>query len=185
MSEPTPTEETMANSDSGWMSWFTAELTGSPVNCILLVAIVYLLYKIFKSDEGLPGKCIMASVLNLKYRFISQSADFHPIEPPSSHEKRDFTLKELKELGDGTSGEGRILVAVNGKVYDVTKGKRFYGPVPGPSTPIEPPVPPMKKRDFTLKELKELGDGTSGEGRILVAVNGKVYDVTKGKRFYG
>eukprot|EP00094_Tigriopus_californicus_P013760 TCALIF_13316-PA protein Name:"Similar to Pgrmc2 Membrane-associated progesterone receptor component 2 (Rattus norvegicus)" AED:0.13 eAED:0.14 QI:0/0/0/1/1/1/2/0/141 len=58
-------------------------------------------------------------------------------------------------------------------------------PVPGPSTPIEPPVPPMKKRDFTLKELKELGDGTSGEGRILVAVNGKVYDVTKGKRFYG
>ncbi|XP_059079064.1 membrane-associated progesterone receptor component 1-like [Tigriopus californicus] len=108
MSEPTPTEETMANSDSGWMSWFTAELTGSPVNCILLVAIVYLLYKIFKSDE-----------------------------------------------------------------------------VPGPSTPIEPPVPPMKKRDFTLKELKELGDGTSGEGRILVAVNGKVYDVTKGKRFYG
>lgn len=61
----------------------------------------------------------------------------------------------------------------------------FFFSAPGPSTPVEPSPPPMKKRDFTLKELKELGDGTREDGRILVAVNGKVYDVTKGKRFYG
>lgn len=53
-----------------------------------------------------------------------------------------------------------------------------------PSTPAPPPTPPMKKRDFTLQQLKEF-DGQGPEGRICVAVNGKVYDVTKGKRFYG
>jgi len=45
-------------------------------------------------------------------------------------------------------------------------------------------LPKMKKRDFTIKELREF-DGTKGDGRILIAVNGKVFDVTKGKHFYG
>ena len=44
---------------------------------------------------------------------------------------------------------------------------------------------PMKKQDFNLKKLAELGSGTGPDGRVLVAVNGKVFDVTKGKRFYG
>ncbi|VVC45744.1 Cytochrome b5-like heme/steroid binding domain [Cinara cedri] len=45
-------------------------------------------------------------------------------------------------------------------------------------------LPKMKKRDFTFQELREF-DGTKGDGRILVAINGKVFDVTKGKHFYG
>lgn len=42
----------------------------------------------------------------------------------------------------------------------------------------------MKRRDFTLEELKQF-DGTGPDGRVLIGVLGKVYDVTKGKRFYG
>lgn len=41
--------------------------------------------------------------------------------------KKDFTVQELKAF-DGNQEDGRVLVAVNGNVYDVTKGKRFYGP---------------------------------------------------------
>ncbi len=52
-----------------------------------------------------------------------------------------------------------------------------------PSSAV-PSIPPMKKRDFTLEELKEY-DGIKGEGRVLIAVNGKVFDVTKGKMYYG
>jgi len=48
----------------------------------------------------------------------------------------------------------------------------------------DPVLPKMKKRDFTIQELREF-DGTKGDGRILVAINGKVFDVTKGKHFYG
>ena len=50
--------------------------------------------------------------------------------------------------------------------------------------PPPPPLPPLKKQDMTLIQLKQY-DGTGEEGRVCVAVNGKVYDVTKGKRFYG
>ena len=85
-----------------------AELTGSPINLCLVIAIVYLLYKILKSD--------------------SDSSSSVPAEPPMPPmKKRDFTLQQLKEF-DGSNEEGRICVAVMGKVYDVTKGKRFYGP---------------------------------------------------------
>ncbi|XP_050530507.1 membrane-associated progesterone receptor component 1-like [Daktulosphaira vitifoliae] len=49
---------------------------------------------------------------------------------------------------------------------------------------VDTSLPKMKKRDFTIEELREF-DGTKGDGRILVAINGKVFDVTKGKHFYG
>ena len=53
-----------------------------------------------------------------------------------------------------------------------------------PSTPPPPPLPRMKKKDMTLTELKKY-DGSGPEGRVCVGVLGKIYDVTKGKRFYG
>lgn len=44
-------------------------------------------------------------------------------------------------------------------------------------------LPRMKRRDFSLEQLHEF-DGTRNP-RILLAVNGKVFDVTKGSKFYG
>lgn len=41
--------------------------------------------------------------------------------------RRDFTIEELTKY-DGKGPDGRILVAVNGSVYDVTRGSKFYGP---------------------------------------------------------
>jgi len=48
----------------------------------------------------------------------------------------------------------------------------------------EPPLPPLKRRDFTVEQIKPF-DGRGPDGRILVAVNGKVFDMTRGKSFYG
>ncbi|XP_053113278.1 membrane-associated progesterone receptor component 2 [Hemicordylus capensis] len=45
------------------------------------------------------------------------------------------------------------------------------------------PLPRMKRRDFTREQLREY-DGARTP-RILLAVNGKVFDVTKGSKFYG
>jgi len=53
-----------------------------------------------------------------------------------------------------------------------------------PAPPREPVLPPLKRRDWTVEEIKPY-DGLGPDGRILVAVNGKVFDMTKGKRFYG
>ncbi|ESP00069.1 hypothetical protein LOTGIDRAFT_178036 [Lottia gigantea] len=64
-------------------------------------------------------------------------------------------------------------------LYKIVSGRRTPPPVQR-----EPELPPLKKQDFTLEQLREY-DGRGKDGRILIAVNGKVFDVTKGKRFYG
>ncbi|KAM4706949.1 membrane-associated progesterone receptor component 2 [Discoglossus pictus] len=56
---------------------------------------------------------------------------------------------------------------------------RWRGSGPGASTAL----PRMKRRDFSLQQLREY-DGTNNP-RILIAVNGKVFDVTQGSKFYG
>ncbi|XP_042324350.1 membrane-associated progesterone receptor component 2 isoform X1 [Sceloporus undulatus] len=51
-----------------------------------------------------------------------------------------------------------------------------------PASPADS-LPRMKRRDFTLEQLRDY-DGARA-ARILLAVNGKVFDVTKGSKFYG
>ncbi|CAG5126244.1 unnamed protein product [Candidula unifasciata] len=85
-----------------------SELFGSPLNLALLGICSFLIYKIVasrRSADSIPAK--------------------EPELPPLK--KQDFTLEQLREF-DGKGAEGRVLIAVNGKVFDVTRGKRFYGP---------------------------------------------------------
>lgn len=94
-------------SEAGFISRVFSELFGSPLNVGLLCICGFLLYKIFKgrgSSDPIPKKPELPKM-----------------------KKRDFTLEQLREF-DGKGPEGRILIAVNGKVFDVTRGKRFYGP---------------------------------------------------------
>jgi len=91
---------------SSWLS----ELVSSPLNLALLALCGYLLYKIVASRRGAET----------------------PRPPPEPAlpklKRRDWTLGELKQYDGRVDTEGRILVAVNGKVFDMTRGKRFYGP---------------------------------------------------------
>ncbi|XP_077361026.1 membrane-associated progesterone receptor component 1 [Festucalex cinctus] len=61
--------------------------------------------------------------------------------------------------------------------------KIFRGDKPPEVDAAEQPLAKLKKRDFTLDELKPY-DGVQSP-RILMAVNGKVFDVTRGSKFYG
>lgn len=65
-------------------------------------------------------------------------------------------------------------------LYQILRGERPAAPA-GEADP--PPLPKMKRRDFTLEQLRPF-DGVS-DPRILMAVNGKVFDVTRAKKFYG
>ena len=65
-------------------------------------------------------------------------------------------------------------------IYKIVSGRKSSDKIP----PKEPELPPLKKQDFSLEQLREY-DGKNHDARILIAVNGKVFDVTKGKRFYG
>lgn len=54
---------------------------------------------------------------------MTTTGDADQQRPPP---ERVYTLEELKRY-DGNGGEETILVGLNGKVYDVTAGKNFYG----------------------------------------------------------
>lgn len=69
--------------------------------------------------------------------------------------------------------------------------KELLSPDPSTHTPVNmTPEPVIEKRDYTLEELREF-DGTkpskehNGRCPIYIAVNGTVFDMTRGKDFYG
>lgn len=66
-------------------------------------------------------------------------------------------------------------------LYQIVRGDRPRGQPEGEADP--PPLPKLKRRDFTLAELRPF-DGER-DPRILMAINGKVFDVTRGRKFYG
>jgi len=56
---------------------------------------------------------------------------------------------------------------------------------PAPEEPRIPELPPMRRHDMTVEELREYDGVQREDGRICMAVDGKIFDVTKGKRMYG
>lgn len=99
MSDNIPKDDIPAEEESGIFVYL--------INIILVVVIVVLIYKILRGQ---------------------QTPDLPPPEPElPKMKKRDFTVEELRAF-DGTGPDERILIAVNSKVFDVTKGHRFYGP---------------------------------------------------------
>ncbi|KAF4523698.1 hypothetical protein B566_EDAN011562 [Ephemera danica] len=95
-------------SDSGDVSFLSWDLFPNIINFSLLVVIIIMLYMIYKSYRPTP------------YARPASSPELPKL-------RRDFTPEELRAY-NGTGPEGRILVAVNGKVFDVTRGRQFYGP---------------------------------------------------------
>ncbi|XP_056140589.1 membrane-associated progesterone receptor component 1 [Lampris incognitus] len=98
----------MAEAESGETTspGILQEIFTSPLNLTLIGLCVYLMYKIFRGDR--PVEVVEAE------------------KPLPKMKKKDFFLAELKSY-DGVQNP-RILMAVNGKVFDVTRGKKFYGP---------------------------------------------------------
>ncbi|XP_048370506.1 membrane-associated progesterone receptor component 1 [Sphaerodactylus townsendi] len=66
-------------------------------------------------------------------------------------------------------------------LYQIIRGDRPRAQPDGEEEP--PPLPKLKRRDFTLAELRPY-DGVQNP-RILMGINGKVFDVSRGRKFYG
>lgn len=107
MSEETKAPDVIEDIENGsLMQQIANEIIYSPLNLILIGIITFLIYQIFKTRHPKASP---------------------PPEPEMPKLRKDFTVQELKAF-DGNQPDGRVLVAVNGTVYDVTRGKRFYGP---------------------------------------------------------
>ncbi|KAF9950182.1 hypothetical protein BGZ72_008128 [Mortierella alpina] len=78
-----------------------------------------------------PLNWVLAAVLGyVSYNYFSSSA----APPPAAPRPRlptlvfkEYTPKELAQF-DGRTEDTRILMAIQGKVFDVTRGRNFYGP---------------------------------------------------------
>jgi membrane-associated progesterone receptor component len=82
----------------------------SPLNIFLTAICIGLVYLIYKSAKDKK---------ETKSEFRKE------LEPLP---RGDMTLGELRKYDGKSNEEGRILMAVNREIYDVTKGSRFYGP---------------------------------------------------------
>ncbi len=61
-------------------------------------------------------------------RWVSNLFGKKPEPPPLSEaEERDYTLAELAQY-DGSDPAQPLLIGIRGEVYDVTRGRSFYGP---------------------------------------------------------
>ncbi|XP_053600172.1 membrane-associated progesterone receptor component 2-like [Plodia interpunctella] len=78
----------------------------SPVNLLLTAIIFVLIYKIYS-------------------KFAKSKTETPMVELPKL--RKDMTVAELRQY-DGNQPDGRVLVAVNSWIFDVTRGRRFYGP---------------------------------------------------------
>ncbi|XP_063635917.1 membrane-associated progesterone receptor component 1-like [Cydia splendana] len=107
-SGPEPKAVEAENQEAG-SSIFT-DIIYSPVNLLLTVNCVFIVVMIYKL---------------LRSRFSKRSVEAAMPELPKI--RKDMTVAELRQY-DGTQPDGRVLVAVNGWIFDVTRGRRFYGP---------------------------------------------------------
>ena len=75
-----------------------------------------------------PTNLILFSILvYLVYRQLQRKPLIPPPKPIEPMPRRDYTPAQLAKY-DGNNPDRHILVAVLGKVYDVTAGAAFYGP---------------------------------------------------------
>lgn len=71
-----------------------------------------------------------------------------------------MTLDELKKY-DGTAADGRVCIAILGKVYDCTRGRKFYGPN-GPYSTFAGRDATRALATFDVNAVKEDYDDHSG-----------------------
>ncbi|GAA50405.1 membrane-associated progesterone receptor component 2 [Clonorchis sinensis] len=70
--------------------------------------------------------CMSAGIIAIVYHALRRRRSSSRTRTPKLP-MRDFTLEELQQF-DGNGPDGRILLAVNGNVFDVTEnGQNFYG----------------------------------------------------------
>lgn len=74
---------------------------------------------------------VAAVAIVLINRYLSSktavTAQIPKLQPRATPEKRDYTREELKQF-DGRDPTKAIMLAIKGKIFDVSRGASFYGP---------------------------------------------------------
>ncbi|EPQ32226.1 uncharacterized protein PFL1_00423 [Pseudozyma flocculosa PF-1] len=109
----------------------TAEpLFTNPLNLVLLSILIYIALPLLLPSSPTSAKWT-PTIAQARSHATAPSDRYSYLPPrhPDTVEWKRYTPRTLA-LYDGTdsSASPRILLAINGKVFDVTSGKNFYGP---------------------------------------------------------
>ena len=96
---------------SGLARRFVDDIVTSPVNICLVALICYFSYKLMRKDTG----------------SLKKDKNLGTKKPLDKMPKQDFSLEQLRQY-DGTNTDGRLLMGVLGRVFDVSAASDFYGP---------------------------------------------------------
>ncbi len=88
-------------------SRFVNDIITSPINLCLVALICYFSYKLMRRD--------------------TKKTDGNDKKTLEKMPKQDFTLEQLRHY-DGVQSNGRVLMGVLGRVFDVSSSSAFYGP---------------------------------------------------------
>ncbi|WFD34486.1 Dihydrodipicolinate synthase [Malassezia cuniculi] len=106
-----------------------AEAMSNPVNLVLTGVLVVLAFQyIFPADPN--SSTLRPTVAHARLRMDpSHSYSALPTEHVKATVWNRYTPRTLAVFdGTGKEASDRILLAINGKVFDVTSGRNFYGP---------------------------------------------------------
>lgn len=111
----------------------TAEsIYSNPLNIVLFLAVLWIVLPLLRPSN--PHSSRWTPTVAEARSFATAPGDRYTYLPPKHPDTVEWTRYTPRTLAiyDGTgaagSDEGRILLSINRKVFDVTKGKNFYGP---------------------------------------------------------
>lgn len=105
----------------------------NPLNIVLLLILLYIVIPLIRPSS--PNSSRWTPTLAETRSHATAPSDRYTYLPPTHPDTVEWTRYTPRTLAvhDGTgaasdSDGDRILLAINGKVFDVTKGANFYGP---------------------------------------------------------
>ncbi|KAJ1981502.1 Dihydrodipicolinate synthase [Dimargaris verticillata] len=105
------------------LSGLLQQIRANPINWVLLAILLYLLRAILFPSPQTRSK-VVAGATDSKTE-INPAA--RHLAHPESIEFKAYTYSDLVRF-NGKQEDGKIFLAVNGKVFNVTNGAKFYGP---------------------------------------------------------
>lgn len=106
---------------SAFMSTTSHFVSSTAIPLLLTIPPLYFVYSLLFPSVALPTANSQLATSH------HDSYNWAPTTGPKTLLLRDYTPKELAQF-DGKGGDGRILLAIKGQVFDVSAGRNFYGP---------------------------------------------------------
>ncbi|XP_017047756.1 membrane-associated progesterone receptor component 1 [Drosophila ficusphila] len=112
----------IANQSATWYSSLYNAIKQTPFNATVLIVSTIVFYKVLKISRRRHQRHGKQETKKPDTNLWNKDSGQQKLQPL----RKDFTVSELREY-NGTRKDGRLLVAINFNVYDVSRSVHYYG----------------------------------------------------------